>query len=128
MANNKTITSDSVKQMIAETANYLQKRKDIAKKAEDLENELKTLDESIQGFAGSFGFANPNGVSSKHKTGFQNDFYFSRLSELGAEIQAEMQKDVADAPLNEDLIDEVQKLKAELDSVKKENESLKKSK
>lgn len=128
MSSNKIITPNSVKIMIAETADYLQKKQEIAKKAEILENELKTLEEGYQGMAGSFGFANTNGASSKTKTGFQNDFHFSRLSELGAEIQAEMQKQNSETSLNEDLIDEVKKLKTELETLKKENEVLKKVK
>ena len=129
MQKNKTITADSIKKMIAETANYLKKKQEIAKEAEKLENELKTIEESYQGFANSFGFANnPNDVSHITKTGFKNDFHFSRLSKLGAEIQAEMEKQATENPLNEDLIDEVQKLKSHIENLEKENKELKKSK
>jgi len=126
MSKNKTITAENIKEIIFKTAVYLKERKEIADKALELENELKTLEESYQGMTGSFGFSSPESASNKSKTGFKNDFYFARLSELGAEIQSEMQKQNQDNVLNEDLIDEVKKLKSENEALKKENENLKK--
>ena len=129
MENKKIITSDAVKEMIAETAKYLKKRKQIAERASGLEKELKMIEENFGGLANSFGFGHASDMSNKTKTGFVNT-NTPRLTQLGAEIQAEMERVKVEEEnqkiMSEDLIDEVKKMKEEIEALKQENKKLKK--
>jgi hypothetical protein len=72
-------------------------------------------------WVGTFGFQGPSDNSNKTKTGFVNDFQnISHIAELEREMQSE------ETPtIQEDTIDEVTKLKEEIEALKKENEQLK---
>lgn len=110
------ITPDAVKEMIAETAKFLKTKKEIAKKALQLEGELKSLNENFGTFTNSFGFKSDNDMSNKSKTGFVEPIGpFSNLSELGAEITAELNKTD-----DTETLDEVAKLRLEVESLKAE--------
>ena len=75
---------------------------------------------------GSFGFQGPSDNSNKTKTGFVNDFQnISRIAELEKEMQAEEE---AAKTIQEDTVDEMTKLKEEIEALKKENEELKNKK
>lgn len=128
--NTKVITPEVVKELIAETAVYLQKKEEIVKKAIELENELKTISENYQGFAGAFGFQTPGDVSNRSKTGFVTDSPVGRISQLGAEIEQAMQATETEAittpTINEDVMLEISKMKEEIEALKKENAKLKK--
>ena len=119
------ITSKAVKTIIAERVDFLQKKKELWAEAEEIEKKLEKLHEMHGGgFAGSFGFAHAADRSNATKTGFQNDIPLGRLSELGAEIQAENEAVIArekkNETINEEVLDEIKKMKAEIESLKKE--------
>jgi len=127
----KGLSQESLKRIIFETAVLNKKKEELWGKAVEIVNELNTLEESHRGMVGSHGFATPGDNINKTKTGFENEFYVSRLSELGAEIQAaheaEIAKEQEAAQVNEDLMDTVSELKQQIEDMKKEQESLKES-
>jgi hypothetical protein len=126
--NTKVITPEVVKELIAETATYLQKKEEVIKKVLELEAELKVMSENYQGFAGAFGFATPGDISNKSKTGFVTDSPVGRISQLGAEIEQAMKASEPESTptINEDVMLEISKMKEEIAALKKENAKLKK--
>ena len=123
MATKKTITEGAVKQMISETAKYMKAKDDIWNKAISLNTELKSLNEGMREFSGSFGFEAPGDNSKVSKTGFVTDNGpISQLSSLGAEIQAANEAAIAEEAsvkaMNEDVMTQLQELRAELKALK----------
>lgn len=119
----KTITEGAVKQMIEETAKYMKAKNDIWAQAVELEGKLKSLNEGHRGFAASFGFDVPGDTSNVTKTGFvQDNGPISNLTSLGAEIQAAVAEETAKAEeakaMNEDVMTQLQELRAELAELK----------
>lgn len=127
----KELSQENLKKIIYETAVFNKKKEELWNKAVEIVEELNTLEESHRGMVGSFGFANPADNSNKTTTGFENNFYASRLSSLGAEIQAAQEAAAAEeaeaAKVNEDLMDTVSELKKQIEDMKKEQKALKES-
>ena len=126
MKNTKVITPEVVKELISETTKFLKKREEAKEKLIGLEQELKTIEESYQSFAGAFGFVAPGDLGNRSKTGFVTDSPVGRVSELGAEIEQAMKSTDETPSINEDVMDELKKMKAEIAELKKENAKLKK--
>lgn len=117
----KVISPNAVKQAIVEEAIKLKKKQAIYEEVKKLNSELAQLNEV--GMVGSFGFAAPADKMNVSKTGFVNDFQnISHIAALAAEF-AETDKPA----VNEDVLDEVAKLKEEISKLKEENEALKNS-
>ena len=113
------LSKKAIKKAIVEEALKIKRKKEIYEEVKKYNNELKSLNESI-GMIGSFGFQGPNDVSNKTKTGFVNDF--QNISHI-AELEKEMSAVEDSEKLNEE--SEISRLKAELEVLRKENESLK---
>lgn len=123
MSNKKVISPNAIKQAIVEEALRIKRKKELYESVKQINSELKQLNEI--GMVGSFGFASPNDNSNKSKTGFVNDFQsISHVAELAAEFAA---ADNASS-INEDSLNEVDKLKEEIKKLQEENEALKNSK
>lgn len=120
----KVISPNAVKQAIIEEAFKLKRKQELYETIKNINTELGQLNEA--GMVGSFGFASPSDSMNRTKTGFVNDFQnISHVAALAAEMDA---AEKASNPINEDVLDEVAKLKEELQKLREENESLKKSK
>jgi hypothetical protein len=116
----KKITPSAIKAAIIEEAIKIKRKKELYESVRTINGELKQLNEV--GWVGTFGFQGPSDISNKTKTGFVNDF--QNISHI-AELEREMQAEEAVAPITEDVLDEVNRLKTELAALKRENEELK---
>lgn len=122
MSNKKIISPNTIKESIVAEALKLKRKKELYESIKSINSELAQLNEI--GFVGTFGFQSPTDAMNKSKTGFEKDFQnISHVAALAAEMAENDQ-----APINEDVIDEVAKLKEELQKLKEENEALKNSK
>lgn len=118
----KVISPNKIKQAIIEQAFNIKRKQELYAEVKKIDSELKKMNEASM--VGSFGFQAPTDSMNKSKTGFANDFQdISHVAALAAEF-AEADK----APVNEDVLDEVAKLKEEIKKLKEENNSLKNSK
>jgi len=116
----KKITPSSIKSAIVEEALKIKRKKELYENVLSINTELKQLNEV--GWVGTFGFQSPTDVSNKTKTGFVNDFQnISHIAQLERDMQT---KDEANT-LKEEELNELNKLKEEIASLKKENEELK---
>ena len=115
----KKITPSDIRSAIVEEALKRKEKKQLYESAKNINNRLAQLNEV--NWVGTFGFQGPSDNSNKTKTGFVNDFQnISHIAELEREMQSE------ETPtIQEDTIDEVTKLKEEIEALKKENEQLK---
>jgi hypothetical protein len=116
----KLISPEAIKTAILEQALVLKRKKELHEEVLKIEGELKTLNESV-GMIGSFGFASPSDVSNKTKTGFVNNF--QNISHI-----ARLENEMASAPtanLAEEQLNELTKLKEEVEKLQKENAELK---
>jgi hypothetical protein len=119
----KKITPSSIKAAIVEEALKIKRKKELYESVLSINTELKQLNEV--GWVGTFGFNNPHDISNKSKTGFANDFQnISHIAQLERDMQI---KDDANT-LKEEELNEVNKLKEEIASLKKQNEELKSQK
>jgi hypothetical protein len=118
------ISPNKVKQAIIEEAIKIKRKHELYSELKKINSELGQLNEV--GMVGSFGFASPTDAMNKSKTGFANDFQnISHVAALAAEM-ADSEKNTS--TINEDVLDEVAKLKEELKKLQEENESLKNNK
>lgn len=118
----KIISPNAVKQAIIEEAFKLKRKQELYEEVKKINSELASLNENI-GMIGSFGFKSSTDNMNKTKTGFVNDF--QNISHIAA-LTAEM--DASDKTINEEVLDEVAKLKEEIAKLKEENDSLKNTK
>lgn len=115
----KKITPTDIKAAIVEEALRRKEKKQLYENAKSINNRLAQLNESS--WVGTFGFQGAADNSSKTKTGFVGEFQnISHIAELEREMQAE------ESMIQEDTVDEMTKLKEEVEALKKENEELKK--
>lgn len=115
----KKITPSDIRAAIVEEALRRKEKKQLYESAKNINNRLAQLNEV--NWVGTFGFQGPSDNSNKTKTGFVNDFQnISHIAELEREMQSE-----ETSTIQEDTIDEVTKLKEEIEALKKENEQLK---
>lgn len=120
----KIISPNAIKQAIIEEAIKTKRKLELYEEVKRINSELASLNET-RGMVASFGFNTPNDAMNVSKTGFVNDFQnISHVAQLAAEM-AETEKP---ASINEDVLDEVAKLKEELQKLREENESLKNNK
>lgn len=123
MSEKKIISPSAIKQAIIEEALKAKRKQELFEEIKKIDGELKQLNESPS-MVGSFGFQSPSDSMNKTKTGFVNDFQnISQIARLAAEM-AETEK----PSVNEDVLDEVAKLKEELKKLQEENEALKNDK
>ncbi len=123
MSTKKVISPNTIKKAIIEEAKKTKRKHELYEEVKKINSELALLNEI--GMMASFGFQGSADNMNKTKTGFANDFQnISHVAELAAEMAASEK-----APtINEDVLDEVAKLKEELKKLKEENDTLKASK
>jgi hypothetical protein len=114
----KVISPNAIKQAIVEEAIKSKRKQELYEEIKKINSELGQLNEV--GMVGSFGFSAPGDKSQVSKTGFVGTQNISHVAALAAEF-AESDK----APVNEDVIDEVAKLKEENKKLQEELEALK---
>lgn len=115
----KQISPSVIKEAVLAEARVIKRKEEIYQQLVALNEEVQQLDE--RGMVGTFGFQNnPNDRMHKTKTGFVNDFQkLSHLARLTAEFEEQDRKDAEkEASLNE-LNQENEKLKQELEALKK---------
>jgi len=113
----KKIGPATLKQAIIEEALRVKRKKEIFEEAKKLNSELASINEN-RGMVASFGFATPNDASNQTKNGFVNDNNLSHITDLAKEMAEETN-------LQEDVLNEVDKLKEEIAKLKEENKALK---
>ena len=117
----KKITPSDIRAAIVEEALRRKEKKQLYESAKGINNRLAQLNEVS--WVGTFGFQGPSDNSHKTKTGFVGDFQnISHIAEVEREMQAE------ESMSQEDTVDEMTKLKEEIEALKKENDELKKKK
>jgi hypothetical protein len=116
----KKIGPEKLRQAIIEAALIEKRKKEIYEEAVKLNSELASLNEN-RAMIASFGFATPNDASNQTKNGFVNDKNLSHINDLAKEMAEE-------TALQEDVLNEVDKLKEEIAKLKQENEALKNNK
>jgi hypothetical protein len=117
----KKITPSDIRAAIVEEALRRKEKKQLYESAKGINSRLAQLNEVS--WVGTFGFQSPSDTSNKTKTGFVGDFQnISHIAELEREMQAE------ESMIQEDTVDEMTKLKEEIEALKKENDELKKKK
>jgi regulator of replication initiation timing len=128
MMNKSKVSPNAIKKAIFAEGLRIKRKEELYEDVKRIEKELETLNEasgnilSEIGMAGSFGFVGDQ--SDNHKHGFVDDS-FQNISNI-----ARLEKEFAEADnkdsINEDIIDENSKLKAEIEELKKQIEESKK--
>jgi hypothetical protein len=116
------ISPKQLKEGIIKEAKNKARKRELYEAVCKIEKELETINENS--FIASFGFDSKNDTSNKTKTGFVNDFQSMGLSNV-ARLAQEMSDEESKENINEEKIDEITKLKEEIENLKKENEELK---
>jgi len=123
MSMSKIISPSAIKQAIIEEAIKTKRKLELYEEVKKINSELASLNEA--GMVASFGFNTPADAMNISKTGFVSDFQnISHVARLASEM-AETEKP---ASINEDVLDEVAKLKEENKKLQEELESLKNNK
>lgn len=128
MMNKSKVSPNAIKKVIFEEGLRIKRKEELYEEIKKIENELGTLNEasgnilSEIGMTGSFGFVGDQ--SDNHKHGFV-DGDFQNISNI-----VRLEKEFAEADnknsINEDIIDENSKLKAEIKKLKKQIKESKK--
>ena len=115
----KKIDKENILKLIKEEAEFILKKEEYYEKVKSLEVELKNLYEN-RDFVGTFGFEGDN--ASKSISGFENTPNISYIAQLEKEF-AEKDK-VNETIINEDELNEVEKLKEENNKLKTQLEEI----
>ncbi len=110
----KKISPSLVKEAIMAEAKAIKRKREIYEEIKKMNTELAALNEV--GMVGSFGFATPNDVSNKTKTGFVGTQDLSHVKELMDSMKAEEKP--SEEAVMEALKEENESLKRELDELK----------
>ena len=115
----KKIDKENILKLIKEEAEFILKKEEYYEKVKTLEVELKNLYEN-RDFVGTFGFEGDN--ASKSVSGFENTPNISYIAQLEKEFS---EKDkVNETIINEDELNEVEKLKEENNKLKTQLEEI----
>ena len=115
----KKIDKENILKLIKEEAEFILKKEEYYEKVKTLEVELKNLYEN-RDFVGTFGFEGDN--ASKSISGFENTPNISYIAQLEKEFAA--QDKVNETIINEDELNEVEKLKEENNKLKTQLEEI----
>ena len=115
----KKIDKENILKLIKEEAEFILKKEEYYEKVKTLEVELKNLYEN-RDFVGTFGFEGDN--ASKSISGFENTPNISYIAQLEKEFAA--QDKVNENIINEDELNEVEKLKEENNKLKTQLEEI----
>lgn len=120
--NNSKVSPNTIKKVIFEEGLRLKRKEELYAEVKKIEKELSSLNEASRGMAGSFGFVGD--MSDKHKHGFVDD-KFQNISNI-ARLELEFAEADKKNSINEDVIDENAKLKAEIEALKEQLKNSKK--
>lgn len=115
----KKIDKENILKLIKEEAEFILKKEEYYEKVKTLEVELKNLYEN-RDFVGTFGFEGDN--ASKSISGFENTPNISYIAQLEKEFAT--QNKVNETIINEDELNEVEKLKEENNKLKTQLEEI----
>ena len=118
MDNKSKVSPNAIKKAIFNEAVRIKRKQELHEEVMKIEKELGELNESSLGMAGSFGFVGD--MSDNHKHGFV-DSQFQNISNI-ARLEQEFSEGESKENINEDIIDENSKLKAEIEELKKQIE------
>ncbi len=117
--NKSKVSPNAIKKAVIDEGLRIKRKQELYEEVMKIEKELNTLNEASTGMAGTFGFAGDS--SDNHKHGF-GDGQFQNISNI-ARLEKEFADEDAREKINEDIIDENAKLKAEIEELKKQIES-----
>jgi regulator of replication initiation timing len=113
--NKSKVSPNAIKEAILKEGLRIKRKEELYEEVKRIEKELQSLNEASLGMAGSFGFVGD--MSDNHKHGFVDD-KFQNISNI-ARLEAEFAESDKKEAINEDIIDENAKLKAEIEDLKK---------
>jgi len=116
--NKSKVSPNAIKKAIFNESLRIKRKEELYEEVKRIETELSTLNEASMGMAGSFGFVGDQ--SENHKHGFVDD-QFQNISNI-ARLEQEFAEVDEKTSINEDIIDENSKLKAEIEDLKKQLE------
>jgi len=122
--NKSKVSPNAIKKAIFNEALRIKRKEELYEEVKRIEKELGELNESSLGMAGSFGFVGD--MSDNHKHGFV-DGQFQNISNI-ARLEQEFSEQDSKESINEDIVDENSKLKAEIAELKKQLEESKNKK
>lgn len=120
--NKSKISPNAIKEAILKEGLRIKRKEELYEEVKRINNELGALNEASRSMAGSFGFVGD--VSDNHKHGFVDDS-FQNISNI-ARLEQEFSEVNSKESINEDIVDENSKLKAEIKQLKKQLEESKK--
>lgn len=93
MAKINKIGKEQVLQLIKEEAFVINRKQELYKEIQKIEEELKSLNECMglagQGMVGTLGFDGPNDVTKKNHNGFVNPMSISHIEQLAKDMNIE---------------------------------------
>ncbi|MEK6829629.1 MAG: hypothetical protein AABY15_05915 [Nanoarchaeota archaeon] len=123
MENKSKVSPNAIKKAIFEEGLRYKRKMELYEEVKKIEKELDELNESSLGMAGSFGFVGDKSDTNKH--GFV-DSQFQNISNI-ARLEKEFAEADAKKAINEEIVDENAKLKAEIAQLKKQLEGVDKA-
>jgi len=120
--NKSKVSPNAIKEAILKEGLRIKRKEELYEEVKRINKELGMLNEASRGMAGSFGFVGD--MSDNHKHGFVDDS-FQNISNI-ARLEKEFAEVDSKDSINEDIIDENSRLKAELEELKKKIEESKK--
>jgi regulator of replication initiation timing len=120
--NKSKVSPNAIKRAVFEEGLRIKRKQELHEEVKRIEKELGELNEASVGMAGSFGFVGD--MSDNHKHGFV-DSQFQNISNI-ARLEKEFSEEDSKENINEDIVDENTKLKAEIEELKKQLEESKK--
>ena len=116
------VSPNAIKEAVIKEGLRIKRKAELYTEVKRIEEELSTINEASVGMAGSFGFVGDK--SDNHKHGFVDDS-FQNISNI-ARLEQEFSETDAKEAINEDIIDENSKLRAEVAELKAKLEESKK--
>ena len=116
--NKSKVSPNAIKRAVFEEGLRIKRKQELHEEVKRIEKELGELNEASVGMAGSFGFVGD--MSDNHKHGFV-DSQFQNISNI-ARLEKEFSEEDSKENINEDIVDENTKLKAEIEELKKQLE------
>ncbi len=117
--NKSKVSPNAIKEAIIAEGLRIKRKEELYEEVKRIEKELGTLNEASLGMAGSFGFVGD--MSDNHKHGFVDD-KFQNISNIARLEREFAESDNKNSSKGDDIIEENNKLKAEIEQLKKKLE------
>lgn len=120
--NKSKVSPNAIKKAVFEEGLRIKRKEELYEEIKRINKELGTINEASLGMSGSFGFVGD--MSDNHKHGFVDDSFqnISNIARLEKEFEVSDNKE----SINEDIVNENARLKAEIEVLKKKIEESKK--